>query len=114
MKYILVVIYLILTLSGLTLMKKGGNPGKIQINKKDLNLSMSVISAVGFLCYLGSFLLFTKIVIMFDLSYIMPIVTGIVQVLTLFVANRIFKEKIDTKAIIGASFIIIGVLVMNI
>jgi multidrug transporter EmrE-like cation transporter len=74
---------------------------------------MSPISAVGFLCYLCSFLLFTKIVVMFDLSYIMPIVTGVVQIATLFVANIFFKEKISKKSIFGASLIIIGIFIMN-
>lgn len=113
MKYILILIYLILTLSGLVLMKKGGNPGKVEVNKKSIMLSMSPISALGFICYLCSFLIFTKIVIMFDLSYIMPIVTGIVQVMTLVVANIFFKEKFSKKAIIGASFVIIGIIIMN-
>lgn len=114
LKFVLVFIYIILTLSGLILMKKGGNPGKFNINKKDINLSMSPVSALGFVCYLCSFLLFTKIVVMFDLSYIMPIVTGIVQIVTLIVGNLIFKEKIDKKAIIGASLVIIGIFIMNI
>lgn len=114
MKFIFIAIYVILTLSGLVFMKKGGNPGKININKKDISLSMSPVSALGFVCYLCSFLLFTKIVVMFELSYIMPIVTGIVQIMTLIVANLFFKEKINKKSIIGASLVIIGIFVMNI
>ena len=113
MKYLMIIIYVILTLSGLVLMKKGGNPGKVSISKKDIKLSMSPVSALGFVCYLCSFLLFTKIVVMFDLSYIMPIVTGIIQVMTLVAANLLFKEKIDKKAIIGASLVILGIVVMN-
>lgn len=113
MEIILIFIYVFLTLTGLVLMKKGGNPGKISVNKKNMNLSMSPISALGFVCYLCSFLLFTKIVVLFDLSYIMPIVTGVVQVITLIVANLFFKEKINKKAIIGATLVIIGIFVMN-
>ena len=113
MKFVLIFIYVILSLSGLTLMKKGGNPGKININRKDINLSMSPVSALGLVCYLCSFLLFTKIVVMFDLSYIMPIVTGVIQVLTLVLANIIFKEKINKLSIMGASLVIIGILLMN-
>lgn len=113
MKIILIFVYLLLTLSGLVLMKKGGNPGKIKISKVDINLSMSPVSALGFVCYLCSFLLFTKIVLMFDLSYIMPVVTGIVQVMTLIVANIFFKEKISKASIVGASMVIVGIVVMN-
>ena len=113
MKIVLILIYLILSLFGLALMKKGGNPGSIKINKKDINLSMSPISALGFVCYLCSFLLFTKIVVMFDLSYIMPIVTGVIQILTLVRAKFVFKEKISKLSIIGASLVIVGILLMN-
>ena len=113
MKIILIIIYLILTLSGLIFMKKGGNPGKINISKKDIQLTMSPISAVGFVCYLCSFLLFTKIVVMFDLSYIMPLTTGIVQVLSLIFSKVVFKEQFTTTGIIGAVIIIVGIIVLN-
>ncbi len=113
MKFILVIIYLILTLSGLFFIKKGGNPGKLKLQKKEMSFSINLISAIGLLSYLCSFLLFTKIVVMFDLSYIMPIVTGIVQVMTLIIANVFFKESISKKGIIGASLVILGIIIMN-
>ncbi|MBQ9012896.1 MAG: hypothetical protein IJ094_04945 [Bacilli bacterium] len=113
MKIVLILIYLILSLSGLALMKKGGNPGSLNMCKKNINLSISPVSALGFICYLCSFLLFTKIVVMFDISYIMPIVTGVIQVLTLILAKIIFKEKITKLSIIGASLVILGILLMN-
>ncbi len=113
MKIFLICIYLFLTLSGLILIKKGGNPGNINISKKDLSLSMSPISGLGFVCYLCSFLLFTKIVVLFDLSYIMPIVTGIIQTLTLVLAAILFKERINKLSVIGAALVIIGILIMN-
>ncbi len=113
MKIVLICIYLILTLSGLILMKKGGNPGSLAIENGNANFGISIISLVGLVCYLFSFLLFTRIVVMFDLSYIMPICTGIVQVLTLVASKIIFKETISTYGIIGASLVIIGIVVMN-
>lgn len=113
MKFVLILIYLFLTISGLVFIKKGGNPGKLTINKKNIGLSMSPVSAIGFICYLCSFLLFTKIVVMFDLSYIMPIVTGIVQIITLIVAKVLFKENLTKKSIIGASLVIFGIFLMN-
>ena len=113
MKIFLICIYLFLSLSGLILMKQGGNPGNLNMSKKDIKLSMSTVSALGFICYLCSFLLFTKIVVVFDISYIMPIVTGVIQVLTLILAKIIFKEKITKLSIIGASLVILGILLMN-
>ena len=51
---------------------------------------------------------------MFELSYIFPICTGIVQILSLIASKFILKENISVQALIGVSFIIIGILVMNI
>lgn len=113
MKIILVCMYVTLTLFGLVLIKKGGNPGRIKKSKEDISISMSPISAIGFISYLCSFLIFIKIVVMFNLSYIMPIVTGAVQVSTLIIAHIFFKEKFNKKAIIGASLVIIGIAIMN-
>lgn len=113
MKYIFVVIYLVLTLSGLIFMKLGGNSGSLALNNGTINFSINWISAIGFVCYLCSFLLFTKIIIMFDLSYIMPLVTGIVQIGTLIASKIVFKEIITIQGLIGASIIIVGIVVMN-
>ncbi len=114
MQIILVLIYLVLTLSGLILMKFGGNPGSFSMADGNINFGISPISLIGFICYICSFLLFTRIVVLFDLSYIMPLTTGIVQVLTLVASKVIFKENFSTQGIIGASIVIIGILIMNI
>jgi multidrug transporter EmrE-like cation transporter len=77
-------------------------------------MAMNLVSGLGFICYIGSFLLFTRIVVIFDLSYIFPICTGVVQVITLIASYYVFKENISVYGIIGASLIIIGVIIMNI
>lgn len=114
MKFILLGCYLILTITGLILMKKGGNPGSLAVENGTFNFGISLISLAGFICYLGSFLLFTRLVVMFDLSYIMPLTTGIVQILTLISSYLIFKEDFSLRAVIGASIVIIGIIIMNI
>lgn len=113
MKFILVGIYLILTLSGLIFMKLGGNSGTFSLSQGTIGFSINWISLIGFICYICSFLLFTRIVIMFDLSYIMPICTGIVQIATLIASKLVFKEAIGMQGIIGASIVIIGIMIMN-
>lgn len=114
MKIILIIIYLILTVAGLILMKMGGNTGTLSIENKDINFGINMISALGFICYICSFLLFTKIIGMFDLSYIYPIITGIVQILSLVLSSLVLKEKISWQIIIGAIIVIAGILIMNI
>ena len=113
MQFILIGVYIILTISGLTLMKVGGNSGALAIENGNMNFNISLISFAGLFCYLCSFLLFTRLVVMFDLSYIMPLTTGIVQVITLVVSKVVFKENLTCQAILGASLLIIGVLIMN-
>lgn len=113
-KSILVVAYIILTIIGLVLMKLGANTGTIAISGFDFNFSMSFISLLGFISYIFSFLLFTNIVVKFNLSYIMPITSGLIQVLTLISGFFIFKENISVNGIIGAGLVISGIVVMNI
>ena len=113
MKIVFVIIYLILTLCGLIFMKLGGNSGSFLFNSGNITFSINWISLIGFICYLCSFLLFTKIVIMFDLSYIMPIVTGIVQIAILVASKIIFKEAITINGLIGAIIVIVGIIIMN-
>lgn len=113
MKFILVIAYLVLTVLGLVFMKLGGNPGSIAVKEGTITLGMSIISGIGFICYLCSFLLFTRIVVMFDLSYIFPICTGIVQILTLVASALVFKENITMQSAIGAGIIILGIIIMN-
>lgn len=114
MKIIMLSIYLLLTTSGLVLMKLGGNTGALIIKSGTLDFSMSLISCLGFVCYIGSFLIFTRLVNMFNLSYIYPISAGIVQILTLVASYFILKEPISVQGIIGAVIIIIGIVIMNI
>lgn len=113
MQYLLIVVYLVLTVAGLVFMKLGGNPGTLALKDGTITLGMSVVSGIGFVCYLCSFLLFTRIVVMFDLSYIYPIVTGIVQILTLVASAVVFKEHMSVQSVIGAIIIIAGIIIMN-
>ena len=74
---------------------------------------MNLISLIGFISYILSFLLFTNIIVKFDLSYIMPISSGLVQVITLISGFVIFNEQIKVKGIIGAIIVILGIIIMN-
>ena len=53
MKIILIIVYLILTVSGLILMKKGGNSGNFQYTNGEIGFSINLISAMGFVCYMN-------------------------------------------------------------
>lgn len=108
-----VIIYILLTILGLVLMKSGGNTGTISFGQGAFTFSVNFISLLGFVSYIASFLLFTNIVVKFNLSYIMPITAGIIQVLTLLSGYLIFREKVSINGIIGVSLVIVGIIVMN-
>ena len=112
-KYILVIFYIILYIAGLILLKFGGNTGNLTFENGSFIFSMNLISLVGFISYILSFLLFTNIVVKFNLSYIMPISSGLVQVITLISGFVIFNEQIKVKGIIGAIIVILGIIIMN-
>lgn len=113
MQFIFIIVYLFLTVAGLVFMKLGGNPGELAVKDGTVTFGMSIVSGIGFVCYLCSFLIFTRIVVMFDLSYIFPIVTGIVQILTLIASAVVFKENMTIQSVIGAIVVIIGIILMN-
>lgn len=113
-KVICIFLYIFLCLSGLILMKLGVNTGELIFNQGILSFSINVISFLGLICYILSFLFFTSIVVKFDLSYIVPLTSGVVQVLTLFSGFFIFNENISIKGIIGSFLIIVGIVIMNI
>ncbi len=113
-KVICIALYIFLYLSGLILMKLGVNTGELVLNQGTLTFSINVISLLGLVCYILSFLVFTSIVVKFDLSYIVPLTSGVVQVLTLISGFIIFKENISIKGIIGAILIITGIVIMNV
>ena len=111
MKYIFVIIYLFCTTGGITFMKLGGDSLKLSF-KNGLSFSMGWQTFVGFLLYLISFLLWQKLIVKYDLSIMVPIVTGIVQVLVLLISHFIFKESISIVSLIGAILIISGIIIM--
>lgn len=114
MQYLLLGLYLLFTTSGLVLMKLGQNAGTIAFSNSTLNFSVNIISLCGLILYIASFLLFTKIVTTYDLSFILPILTGITQILSLTAALLIFKEKVTVYGFIGIFMIIAGIIIMNI
>ena len=112
MKVILSVLYLILTSLGLTFMKLGGE--SIVLDFKDgISFKIGFLTLIGFLCYIFSFLLWQKLLVSYELSYIYPILTGIVQIVVLLIAMFVFKESVNIYNIVGIVFIIIGVVLVS-
>lgn len=115
MKIISIIVYLILTVGGLVLVKSGSESTSIAIQNGTFNFAMQLKVMLGFLAYIGSFLIYSFYIIKkFDLSYIYPIITGITQVLVVVFGILLFKEKISNFGIAGIILIILGIVFLNI
>ena len=111
MRYILTIIYLICTTGGLTFMKLGGDSLHLTL-KGGFNLKIGWLTFLGFCLYLISFLLWQRMLVKYDLSTMVPIVTGIVQIIVLLIGYFIFKESISPLSWFGIALVIIGIIVI--
>ena len=111
MKYLLTIIYLICTTGGITFMKMGGDSLSLSL-KNGITFKIGFVTFLGFFLYLISFLLWQRMIIKYDLSTMVPIVTGMVQIIVLLISHFVFKESINLVSAIGAALIIIGIVVL--
>lgn len=113
MKYILTSIYILLTTGGLYCFKLGGDSLSISL-KGGISFKVGFITFLGLLLYIGSFLLWQKLLATYDLSYIVPLTTGIVQAIVLVMGYFIFKENISLINLVGIILVIVGIVLISI
>ncbi len=112
MKYFMYILYLLCTTGGITCMKLGGDSLKIE-TKCGFGIFMNWTTFLGFLLYVISFLLWQKIISSNDISIIVPILTGIVQIIVLIIGIIVFKENISILSIIGGIIIVVGIVIIS-
>lgn len=112
MKYILSIVYIACTTCGITFFKLGGDSLKLSLND-GFNFKMGWLTLLGFIFYAVSFLLWQRLLIKYDLSTMVPIITGISQIIIILVGYMLFNEKISVQGLIGAAIIIIGIIVIS-
>lgn len=113
MKYLLCCIYLCFSVTGLVFMKLGSMDNATPFFEV-FGIKFTVQSVIGYVSYIISFLLYTIIITKFDLSYIIPILGGIVNVVVLVVGILLLKEKATWLSLVGSGMIIMGIVIMNI
>lgn len=94
-------------------MKLGGDSLKLSF-KGGFNLKMGWITFLGFMCYLISFLLWQRLIVKYELSILVPIITGISQIVIMIIGYSVFKETFNVQSLIGAIIVIIGIIIMTI
>ena len=93
-------------------MKIGGDSMKITLGNS-FAFKIGWITFLGFMCYVISFLIYQRLLIQFDLSSFVPIVTSIVQIIVFLIGIFLLKEKINLANIFGIIFLIVGVLLLS-
>lgn len=112
MKYVLTILYLIFTSLGVYFMKIGGDSLKLSFDGI-LNFKIGYVTLIGFLCYIVSFLLYQRLLVTFNLSTFVPIVTAIVQIIVFLIGVFLLKEKVNLINVFGIVFLIVGVICLS-
>lgn len=107
-------LYVILSTSGLILFKLGSENLSMGFNHSVFAMKLPLMSIVGLLCYLVSFLLWMYIISKSDVSFIVPLGVALTNLAILFSSYFILHETFPATTIIGASLIIIGAIILNI
>lgn len=108
-----IIVYLILTVSGLMLIKLGGSSDSINIAFNKININISYLSLMGMIFYVMSFLTWISIVKDNEISFIFPIANGLVTVMTVIGGIVILNEKVSLIQWTGIICIIVGVFIIN-
>lgn len=113
-KYVLCIVYILFSVSGLTLIKIGSlQPLDKSIIVPIIDLNLSKATLGGILCYGISFCLYLGVISKFDLGLIIPLLGGIINIAILLISFFILKEQLTYNVVLGAVIIIIGIVIMN-
>ena len=112
--YLLLIIYIVFSATGLLLIKVGSNDFSMRLNSGLLSLSINMIMLLGMVFYVCSFFLFIFILPRFNLTYIYPLAAGILYIVITFAGVFFFKETLTFWHLVGMFFILLGVIAINI
>lgn len=114
-KWVLIVIYMFFSASGMILFKKGTQDDPLMINiiQGVFSFRISLVSLLGLICYVCSFLMNLFLISKYNLSYIVPITTGFIYVVIFVVSATVFHESISLMHVIGATVVLLGIVMIN-
>jgi len=113
LRILFVCLYVLLSVSGIVLIKSGAATTAFLFEGSVFQLKASLQTVAGFCCYIISFLMMIRMVALYELSYIVPITTGMVQILILLAAVFLFRERIAPVNLVGIFVVISGIVLMN-
>ncbi len=111
MKILAFILYLVFSIGGSTFLKIAGDNTNISF-ESGLSFHMEWKAILGFAMYVVSFLIWTRLITKYEISVMVPILTGISQICFLIVGNLVFKEQLNAMSLIGAAVIIAGIMLL--
>ena len=108
-------LYAVCSVGGLTCFKLGAQQSlHFEVANSVLSIQISWLSILGIFMYIMSFLIYLSMVSKMQLSYLMPISTGVIYLLTMIVSLIVFKDPITVNKLIGAGLVLGGIILMNV
>ena len=114
MQSLIFVVYVVLSVSGVVLVKRGSeHPLNLSVGGGQFALSFGYTTLLGLLCYICSFLIYMSLIAKNDLSYVVPLSSGAIYLLTYAASIGIFHEKVSVLRIVGSAVILAGIVIVN-
>ncbi len=115
MQYFIGALYILLAVTGMLLIKYGASDSAHTFFKiSGLNISVSNELLLGIFCYGISFLLFVFVISKSKISIMIPVLSGLINVVVVIASIVIFKEQVIKQQMAGVFLIIVGVLLIGI
>ena len=115
MQIITIIIYAVVSVTGLTLVKLGSStPLSVSFQQSGFSFGVGWVTLLGLILYILSFLIYMTLIAKNNLTYITPVSSAVVYILTMVVSLCIFKEQVTSIQWIGWCLILVGVVLMNV
>lgn len=114
MQIVTIILYAAISVTGLTLVKLGsGNPLSFSLGQAGFSFSAGWVTLLGLLLYVISFLIYMTLVAKNNLTYLTPVSSAVVYILTTLVSLIVFRENMAPLQWIGWTLILVGAFLMN-
>lgn len=111
---LLFIVYFFFACAGMVFIKLGGQPVQSGLfTLPVLQLKVTLLTLLGFLFYGVSFLLYSVLLVRYELSFLNPVTIGITSILIFICAVAVFNETITVAKLVGLLFILVGVVIIN-
>ena len=114
MQIFTIILYAVISVAGLTLVKLGSNnPLTLSMGTSGISFAVGWMTLLGLILYVASFLIYMTLIAKNNLTYVTPVSSAIVYILTMIVSLVLLKEQVTPMQWVGWCLILVGALLMN-